>query len=94
VLNVQIRGYMTKKVFMDCGSGISLIYADTLRKMKISLTDLLPSEISFHGIVPGKPLYLLGLIHLDIVFGTPVNFIKEKIEFEVVDWPSRVAPFL
>jgi hypothetical protein len=30
----------------------------------------------------------LGAIHLDVIFGTPANFRKEKIEFEVVDWPS------
>jgi hypothetical protein len=29
------------------------------------------------------------VIHLDVIFGTPVNFRKEKIEFEVVDWPSQ-----
>jgi hypothetical protein len=85
---------MTKKVFMDGGSSISLIYTDRPRKMKISLIDLLPSEISFHGIFPGKPLYLLGLIHLDVIFGTPANFMKEKIDFEVIDWPSWLAPLL
>jgi hypothetical protein len=34
-------------------------------------------------------MYPLGAIHLDIIFGTPANFRKEKIEFEVVDWPSQ-----
>jgi hypothetical protein len=53
------------------------------------MDNLLPTETSFHGIVPGKPTYPLGVIHLDIIFGTPANFRKEKIEFEVVDWPSQ-----
>jgi hypothetical protein len=45
-------------------------------------------ETSFHGIVLGKPTYLLGMINLDVIFGTPANFRNEKIEFEVVGWPS------
>jgi hypothetical protein len=42
---------------MDSGSGINLIYTDRLRKINIPLSDLLPSETSFHNIVPGKPTY-------------------------------------
>jgi hypothetical protein len=29
------------------------------------------------------------MINLDVIFGTPANFRKEKIEFKVVDWPSQ-----
>jgi hypothetical protein len=89
VLEAQIGGFTSKKVFMDGGSSLNLIYADTLRKIKIPMNDLLPTETSFHGIVPGKPTYPLGAIHLDAIFGTPANFRKEKIEFEVVEWPSQ-----
>jgi hypothetical protein len=85
VLEAQIGGFTSKKVFMDGGSSLNLIYADTLRKIKIPMDNLLPTETSFHGIVPGKPTYPLGAIHLDVIFGTPANFRKEKIEFEVVD---------
>jgi hypothetical protein len=72
----------------------NLIYADTLRKIKIPMNNLLPTETSFHGIVLGKPTYPLGAIHLDVIFGTPANFRKEKIEFEVVDWPSQYHAIL
>jgi hypothetical protein len=88
VLEAQIGGFTSKKVFLDGGSSLNLIYADTLRKVKIPMNDLLPTETSFHGIVPGKPTYPLGAIHLDVIFGTPANFRKEKIKFKVIDWPS------
>jgi hypothetical protein len=52
------------------------------------MNDLLPTKTSFHRIVLGKPMYPLGVIHLDVIFSTPTNFRKEKIEFEVIDWPS------
>jgi hypothetical protein len=94
VLEAQIGGFTLKKVFMDGGSSLNLIYADTLHKIKIPMNNLLPTETSFHGIVPGKPTYPLGAIHLDVIFGTPSNFRKEKIEFEVVDWPSQYHAIL
>jgi hypothetical protein len=58
------------------------------------MADLLPSETSFHGIVPGNSTYPLGVIHLDVIFGTPANFGKEKIKFEVVDWSSQYHAIL
>jgi hypothetical protein len=79
---------------MDGGSSLNLIYADTLRKIKILMNDLLPIETSIRRIVPGKPMYPLGVIHLDVIFGTPANFKKEKIEFDVVDWPSQYHAIL
>jgi hypothetical protein len=94
VLEAQIRGFTSKKVFMGGGSSLNLIYADTLQKIKIPMNVLLPTETSFHGIVPGKPTYPLGVIHLDVIFGTPANFRKEKIEFEVIDWPSQYHAIL
>jgi hypothetical protein len=94
VLEAQIGGFTSKKVFMDGGSSLNLIYADTLRKIKIPMDNLLPTETSFHEIIPGKPMYPLGAIHLDVIFGTPSNFRKEKIKFEVVDWPSQYHAIL
>jgi hypothetical protein len=94
VLEAQIGGFTSKKVFMDGESSLNLIYADTLWKIKIPMDNLLPTETSFHGIVPGKPTYPLGAIHLDAIFGTPANFRKEKIEFEVVNWPSQYHAIL
>jgi hypothetical protein len=41
VLEAQIGGFTSKKVFMDGGSSLNLIYVDTLQKIKI------PMEISY-----------------------------------------------
>jgi hypothetical protein len=65
-----------------------------LRKIKIPMNELLPTENSFHEIVPGKPTYPLGVIHLDVIFGTPSNFRKEKTEFKVIDGPSQYHAIL
>jgi hypothetical protein len=44
VLKAQIGGFTSKKVFMDGGSSLNLIYADTLRKIKILMNVLLLTE--------------------------------------------------
>jgi hypothetical protein len=60
VLKAQIGGYDIGRVFMDAGTGISLIYARTLKEMCISLSNLKPTDCSFHGIVPGAANHPLG----------------------------------
>jgi hypothetical protein len=73
---------------MDAGSGINLIYNRMLKAMCISLENLKPIDCSFHGIVPGAVNYPLGKIELDVCFGDSSNYRREKLEFEVMDWPS------
>jgi hypothetical protein len=79
---------------MHAGSGINLIYARTLRAMSISLESLKPTYCSFHGIVSGSANYPLGKIELDVCFGDSGNYRREKLEFEVIDWPSQYHAIL
>jgi hypothetical protein len=39
--------------------------------------------------VPGSANYPLGKIELNLCFGDHHNFQREKLEFEVMDWPSQ-----
>jgi hypothetical protein len=89
VLKAQIGTYDVDRVFMDAGSGINLIYAKILRAMHISLELLKPTDCSFHGIVPGSANYPLGRIALNVCFGSRQNYRREKLDFEVMDWPSQ-----
>jgi hypothetical protein len=79
---------------MDARSGINLIYAKTLKEMSISLVSLKPTDCSFHGIVQGSANYPLGRIELNVCFGSSSNYWKEKLEFEVMDWPSQYHTIL
>jgi hypothetical protein len=94
VLKAQIGGYDVEIVFMDAGSGINLIYAKTLRGMRISLEFLKPTDYSFHGIIPGSANYPLGRIALDVCFSNHQNYRKEKLDFEVMHWPSQYHAIL
>ena len=74
------------RVFMDGGSGINIIFTKSLQEMFIPTSILKTSGTTFHGIVPRKAVFPLGKISLDIVFGHEGNFMKENLDFEVVDW--------
>jgi hypothetical protein len=62
--------------------------------MCISLESLKPTDCSFHGIVPGSTNYPLRKIELDVCFGNSNNYCREKLEFEVMDWPSQYHAIL
>jgi hypothetical protein len=74
---------------MDAGSGINLIYARTLKAMNILPKWLQPIDCSFHGIVPESANHPLGKIELNVCFSDIGNFYREKLEFEVMDWPLQ-----
>jgi hypothetical protein len=82
------------KVFMDGGSCLNLLFVSTMKAMGITVDMLKESDTGFHGIIPTQPAYPLGKISLDVVFGTPNNFRKARLEFEVVDWKSQYHAIL
>jgi hypothetical protein len=94
VLKAQIGTYNVDRIFMDAGSGINLMYAKTLRGMHILLEFLKPTDYSFHGIVLGSANYPLGRIALNVCFGNQQNYKREKLDFEVMDWPSQYQAIL
>jgi hypothetical protein len=62
--------------------------------LHISLEFLKPIDFSFHGIVPGSANYPLGRIALGVCFGNRQNYRKEKLDFEVMEWPSQYHAIL
>src|SRR3954464_11978595 len=89
VLEARIGNYDMSRVFMDGGSGINIIFTKTLEEMLIQNSTLKNSGTTFHGIVPGKAVYPLGKISLEVVFCNVSNFRKETLDFELVDWKSQ-----
>src|SRR3954467_10891516 len=94
VLKARIGNYDMSRVFMDGGSGINIIFTRTLEAMLIQSSTLKSSGTTFHGIVPGKAVYPLKKISLEVVFGNATNFRKETLDFEVVDWKSQYHAIL
>ena len=79
---------------MDGGSGLNILYAEALQGMGILMSKLSERNMRFHGIIPGKKVDSLGQITLDVVFGDSLNYRKEKLTFEVVDFDSAYHAIL
>ena len=72
------------KVLMDGGSGLNIMYVETLNAMVIGRTCIWPTRAPFHGIVPGKQAVPLRQIDLLITIGNMTNYRTETLTFEVV----------
>jgi hypothetical protein len=89
VLDPVVAGVSLTKVLIDGGSGLNLIFASTLRKMGLDLTDMqVPSKSLFYGIVLGNVAHPLGMVVLPVTFGTRENYRTEFIKFEVANIES------
>ena len=89
-----VEGTHLTKVLMDGGSSLNIMYVETLKGMGIQMSKLSESNMSFHGVIPGKKDESLGQIALDVVFGDSNNYRKEKLTFEVVDFQSAYHAIL
>ena len=83
VVDPVINNCRVMRALVDGGSSLNLLFVRALDAMEIPRSDLRPSNISFHGIIPGTSASPIGQIELLVTFGTPENFRTEKILFEV-----------
>jgi len=74
------------KVLMDGGSGLNILYVNTLDAMRIPWSELRPAGSPFHGVILGAQAYPLGQIDLPITCGNQANFCSEILTCEVVDF--------
>jgi hypothetical protein len=84
VVDPVIGNARLSKDLMDGGSSFNIIYAETLGLLGVDLSTIRAGAAPFHGIVPDKRVLPLRQLDLPICFGTPSNFRKETLTFEVV----------
>src|SRR4051812_21577429 len=88
VLSPIVDVFRLTKVLMDGGSGLNLIYEETLQKMEIDWNHIERSSITFRGIIPSREARCTGKITLDVVFDTPDNYRSEEVTFHVAPFGS------
>ena len=71
---------------MDGGSGLNILYVNTLDAIRIPRLELCLVSSPFHGVILGMQAYPLGQIDLPVTFGDRANFCSEVLTFEVVDF--------
>jgi hypothetical protein len=84
VVDPVIGNARLSKDLTDGGSSLNIIYVETLGLLGIDLFTIRAGVAPFHGIVPGKRVLPLGQLDLPVCFGTPSNFHRETLTFEVV----------
>ena len=88
VLIPIVDGFHLTKVLTDGGSGLNLIYEETLQKMEIDWSRIERSSTTFRGIIPSREARCTGKITLDVVFGSPDNYRSEEVTFQVAPFSS------
>jgi hypothetical protein len=84
VVDPVIGDFRLTKVLMDGGSSLNIIYAETLGLLRVDLSSVRAGAARFHEIIPGKCVQPLGQLDLPVCFGTPSNFRRDTLTFEVV----------
>jgi hypothetical protein len=82
------------QTLIDGGSGLNIIFVDTLKKMDFNFWRQTECDEPFFGIVPGMVAYPLGQVSLPITFGTKDNFLMEYLSFEVTNFKSSYHAIL
>src|SRR3954466_442203 len=73
---------------MDGGSSLNLLYQDTVRNMGIDTSRIKPTKTTFKGVIPGVEASCTGSVTLEVVFGSPDNFRREELIFDIVAFRS------
>jgi hypothetical protein len=91
-----VAGSKLNKVLIDGGSWLNILFAKTLKKMKLDITHMLTKSTSpFYGIVPGNAAIPLGSVVLPVTFGEFLdNYRTEYIKFDVADFETSYHAIL
>ena len=72
---------------IDGGSGLNILFAKTLKKMGLDVTDMLTKTNSpFYGTILSNTAVPLGQVVFPVTFRTKDHYRTEYIKFEVADF--------
>jgi hypothetical protein len=95
VLDPVVATSRLTKVLIDGGSGLNVLFAKTLKKMGLDITNMLTKTNSpFYGIIPGNAAIPLGSVVLLVTFETKAHYRTEYIKFEVADFETSYHAIL
>ena len=84
---LNIEGFNTKKIIVDNGSSVDIIYLHTFQQLRLDPKRLRPFEsplVSFSG----DKAYPRGIVTLTVPMGTQPRQLTRQLDFLVVDYPS------
>jgi hypothetical protein len=84
VIEVNISGWVIRKILVDNGSSADILFLKTFEKMNLSQHMLHPPEYPMQDF-GGKPIKPVGKVSLPVSFGDLDNARTETLTFDVVD---------
>ncbi len=87
IITMTIAGFITRRVLIDNGSSVDIIYLPAYKQMKINKERLRPINIPLVGFT-GDKVRPSGVVSLVIEAGTYPKQVRTPVEFLVVDCPS------
>jgi hypothetical protein len=82
------------QTLIDGGSGLNIIFLETLKKMDFDFKRMTTCDKPFFGIIPGKATYPLDQVSFPVTFGTEDNFRTKYLSSEVADFKSSYHAIL
>ena len=87
VIMLTIEGFNTKRILVDNGSFVDIIYLPTFRQLKLDPRRLHPFDSPFVSF-SGDRVYPKGIVTLTVTVGTYPVQLTRQLDFLVVDCPS------
>ena len=84
---LTIEGFNTKRILVDNGSSVDIIYLPAFQQLKLDPGRLRPFDsplVSFSG----DRVYPKGIVTLTVTIGTYLRQLTRQLDFLVVDCPS------
>ena len=94
VLDPLIDGYHLTRVLMDGGSGLNLIYEDTVHRMGIEPSRINQTNTTFEGVIPGVVACARGSVVLEVTFSSASNSRSEEMLFTITPFQSSYHALL
>ena len=87
VITLMIANYITRRVLIDNGSSMDILYYPAFQQMMVSKELLRPMNVPLIGF-RGMKVLLMGTISLPVVVGSYPRQINKEVNFLVVDCSS------
>ena len=87
VIMLTIEGFNTKRILVDNGSSVDIIYLPAFQQLKLDPGRLRPFDsplVSFSG----DRVYPKGIVTLTVTVGTYLKQLTRQLDFLVVNCPS------
>jgi hypothetical protein len=94
ILDPCINSVRFKRVLVDGGSSINILFRNSLPALKLTPAQLKPYDAQFWGVLSGQSSVPLGQITLPVQFGTPDHFRTEFVNFVVADFDGTYHAIL